>query len=230
MQAKQVREKKFNSKMRGYDKKEVDAYLKELSMVMDNLETNNQYLQQELYDVNNQLDEYREREASVNRSIVVAQQAADRVRADSLNEADLIIQKAESEAQKLLQTAADKANTIVKEKSQLREMSRYYIFQMQGLINNAKEVLDDPQWQELFADQEEEKVETPVLDEVLAGENFQVRNQEADQLYQEALDEAKHKQAQKEFFDQASGDQPAQMPEEAQKLFDEEAEKLDSDN
>lgn len=101
---------------------------------------------------------------------------------------------------------------------------------MQGLINNAKEVLDDPQWQELFSDQEEEKVETPVLDEVLAGENFQVRNQEADQLYQEALDEAKHKQAQKEFFDQASGDQPAQMPEEAQKLFDEEAEKLDSDN
>ena len=109
MQANEIKSHKFPSKMRGYDRQKVDAYLNELSVMMNTLEMNNQHLQQELYEANSKLDDLHEKEATVNRSIMVAQQAADRLRETSLDEADLIIKRAEETAKQIMTKACDQA-------------------------------------------------------------------------------------------------------------------------
>lgn len=219
MQANEIKNHKFPSKMRGYDRQKVDAYLNELSVMMNTLEMNNQHLQQELYEANSKLDDLHEKEATVNRSIMVAQQAADRLRETSLDEADLIIKRAEETAKQIMTKACDQAMDLLNEQAQLRETSRYYIFQMQGLINNAKQVLDDPKWQDLFKDVPQQAVECPTLKQILEEYDLPIRDHHGALVFDQELEKAQKKQVEAEFLNQSTGNAKAVLPSEVENLL-----------
>ncbi|MDO4680372.1 MAG: DivIVA domain-containing protein [Aerococcus sp.] len=202
MDGKKIQNKTFNKRFNGYDRQEVEDYLKEIARYVDQMEAANQYTQQELYAANQQLDEFHSKEASLNRSIVVAQQAADRLKTEALSEADLIVERAQEAAQAILNESAEKATTIRRETEQLKEVARSYVFQMQGFINQAKDTLEDERWEKLYSEQPVDPVETPILDSVLQGVDLPVVNGEAAGVYDEQYADEDKNRRQEEFFEQ----------------------------
>lgn len=218
MRANEVKNKTFKQKLNGYAKQEVHDFQNEVMQTIENLEASNQHLQQELYNTNQKLEEFLGKEATLNRSIIVAQDAADRLRENALNEAELIVSQAETEAERILTAAASKATVVNTETDQLQQVARTFLHQVLGLLNFAKDALEDSRWDIIFSETPVGKIETPTLDEVLAKYQLPVRNNEGEAVFlneQEAAERAQELEAKKKareaFFD---NDKPAISPEE----------------
>ncbi|MDK6369110.1 MULTISPECIES: DivIVA domain-containing protein [Aerococcus] len=217
MNASDLKDKTFKSKLSGYDKQEVDSFLQEVRHAMDNLETLNQYMQQEIFEKNAQLDEFRGKESALNRSIVVAQEAADKLREEALNEAELIVSRAEESAKELLTEAGERAVAVDTETTYLQQHGQVLRGQLMGLIHNSQQSLEDERWDKIFTAREEARGQCPNLEDLIADLDLPVRNDKAAEIFDLAnaqVDEAKQKE---EFF---NNDQVAVMPEEVKEVLE----------
>ncbi|AMB99668.1 hypothetical protein AWM75_06590 [Aerococcus urinaehominis] len=205
MKAKDLAKKEFKQKLSGYDKQEVKDYLQEVMRAMTNLEESNAYLQDQLYQANAELDDYHKKESALNRSIVVAQEAADQLRANALSEADTIIAQVEKEVESLLTQAAQKATNINYETNNLQEASRTFLHQMVAMTKGAQAMLADERWTHLFGPEGVEEVATPNLNEVLAQYNLPVYS-DAAAVFQDQADQSRKHHETEAFF---NNDRPA---------------------
>lgn len=209
MRASEIKNMKFKQKISGYGKAEVDDYLNKVRVSMEKLEEQNKSLQDQLNEANKELDAAHRKEATVNRSIFVAQEAADRLREEALNEASLIVERAEEEARRLLAEAAEKAAVINTETDNLQEAARTYLHQSFGMILQAKDMYEDPRWENLFFEKPVGDVLTPQLDEVVKDYDLPVRSNKGEAIFDAAADKAEKEQRKEEFF---NNDIPAIAP------------------
>lgn len=209
MRASEIKNMKFKQKISGYGKAEVDDYLNKVRVSMEKLEEQNKSLQDQLNEANKELDAAHRKEATVNRSIFVAQEAADRLREEALNEASLIVERAEEEARRLLAEAAEKAAVINTETDNLQEAARTYLHQSFGMILQAKDMYEDPRWENLFFEKPVGDVPTPQLDEVVKDYDLPVRSNKGEAIFEAAAEKAEKEQRKEEFF---NNDIPAIAP------------------
>lgn len=209
MRASEIKNMKFKQKISGYGKAEVDDYLNKVRVSMQKLEDQNKSLQDQLNEANKEVDAAHRKEATVNRSIFVAQEAADRLREEALNEASLIVERAEEEARRLLAEAAEKAAVINTETDNLQEAARTYLHQSFGMILQAKDMYEDPRWENLFFEKPVGDVLTPQLDEVVKDYDLPVRSNKGEAIFDAAADKAEKEQRKEEFF---NNDIPAIAP------------------
>lgn len=203
MRASDIRKQSFKSKLSGYDKEAVKQFIKEVAQTVDNLETSNQYMQQELYDKNAKLDEFTGKEAALNRSIVVAQEAADRLKEDALDEAELIIRRAQEEAERILREAAERALALNTETTNLAHVAENFYQQLLHQITGMKSGLEEERWSRLFDRAPADLVETPELDQVVHDLDLPLYNDKAEEIFELKNAEAEKKQAREAFFAQA---------------------------
>ena len=209
MRASEIKNMKFKQKISGYGKTEVDDYLNKVRVSMQKLEDQNKSLQDQLNEANKEVDAAQRKEATVNRSIFVAQEAADRLREEALNEASLIVERAEEEARRLLAEAAEKAAVINTETDNLQEAARTYFHQSFGMILQAKDMYEDPRWENLFFEKPVGDVPTPQLDEVVKDYDLPVRSNKGEAIFEAAAEKAEKEQRKEEFF---NNDIPAIAP------------------
>lgn len=209
MRASEIKNMKFKQKISGYGKTEVDDYLNKVRVSMQKLEDQNKSLQDQLNAANKEVDAAHRKEATVNRSIFVAQEAADRLREEALNEASLIVERAEEEACRLLAEAAEKAAVINTETDNLQEAARTYLHQSFGMILQAKDMYEDPRWENLFFEKPVGDVPTPQLDEVVKDYDLPVRSNKGEAIFEAAAEKAEKEQRKEEFF---NNDIPAIAP------------------
>lgn len=209
MRASEIKNMKFKQKISGYGKTEVDDYLNKVRVSMQKLEDQNKSLQDQLNEANKEVDAAHRKEATVNRSIFVAQEAADRLREEALNEASLIVERAEEEALRLLAEAAEKAAVINTETDNLQEAARTYLHQSFGMILQAKDMYEDPRWENLFFEKPVGDVPTPQLDEVVKDYDLPVRSNKGEAIFEAAAEKAEKEQRKEEFF---NNDIPAIAP------------------
>lgn len=209
MRASDIKNMKFKQKISGYGKTEVDDYLNKVRVSMEKLEDQNTSLQEQLNEANKEVDAAHRKEATVNRSIFVAQEAADRLREEALNEAALIVERAEEEARRLLSEAAEKAAVVNTETDNLQEAARTYLHQSFGMILQAKDMYEDPRWENLFFEKPVGTVETPQLDEIVKEYDLPVRSDKGEAIFAEAAEKAEKEQRKEEFF---NNDIPAIAP------------------
>ncbi len=209
MRASEIKNMKFKQKISGYGKTEVDDYLNKVRVSMEKLEDQNKSLQDQLNEANKEVDAAHRKEATVNRSIFVAQEAADRLREEALNEASLIVERAEEEARRLLAEAAEKAAVINTETDNLQEAARTYLHQSFGMILQAKDMYEDPRWENLFFEKPVGDVSTPQLDEVVKDYDLPVRSNKGEAIFEAAAEKAEKEQRKEEFF---NNDIPAIAP------------------
>lgn len=198
-----IRATKFKSRLSGYDKEEVERFVKEVAQTVDHLETSNQYMQQELYDKNAKLDEFVGKESALNRSIVVAQEAADQLKADALDEAAQIIERAEEEAKQILADAGERAVAVRTEMAQLSEVGENFHQQLLQSVDGLKAGLEEERWARLFSRAPKASVQTPELERVIDELDLPVRNDRAEEIFDLKNKKAEEKRKKEEFFAQA---------------------------
>ena len=108
---------------------------------------------------------------SLNKSIIVAQDAADRLKENAAKEANIIRLEAEKNADRLLDEAVSKARKITTETDELKKQSRVFKQRLQIMIESQLEMVKNSEWDDLLRPAEEETLNIPTLKEILASVN-----------------------------------------------------------
>lgn len=112
----QIREKRLSVvDEQGYDREEVNLFLAEVIESYEALVNENKELYRKMDVLANRIEEYREEEASITKTLVNAQKMADRVTSDAKAEADSTIAQSTASAQKIVTDANEKADKIIAE-------------------------------------------------------------------------------------------------------------------
>ena len=90
-----IHNKEFSSKMRGYDKDEVNDFLAQIVKDYSSLIKDNEGLKKELADAKEKVRYFTDMKEALNQSIIVAQESAEKVKNSAHQEADLIKQQAQ---------------------------------------------------------------------------------------------------------------------------------------
>ncbi len=103
----EIHNKEFKKTMRGYDQDEVNEFLEDIIRDYELLIRENKDAKASLEEANKKLAEFEKKQESLNKSILVAQDAADRLRESTDKEIESIKHEAESYAQEVRQEADD---------------------------------------------------------------------------------------------------------------------------
>lgn len=161
-----IHNREFPVKMRGYDQDAVNDYFVQIIKEFERLIREKKDLEKEFSFSQEKLKYYDTIQDSLNRSILVAQEAADRLKENTAKEADVVVREAENNADALLRDAVDKALRIETETEDLRQQSLVFKHRLQLMIESQLEMLKKNEWDEILKAPEMEAVEAPILREV----------------------------------------------------------------
>ena len=127
-----IHNKEFKRVMRGYDVEEVDEFLDEIIVDFEKMQRELDVLKTQISNYSENMNNYREKELSLNNVMLSAQRFADQMVQDAERKAADIIANAEREAEKIVGSTQEKYNQVLADYAMLA--NRY---------NDAKETLRD---------------------------------------------------------------------------------------
>ncbi|WP_338215296.1 DivIVA domain-containing protein [Lacticaseibacillus salsurivasis] len=157
-----IHNKEFNVRFHGYDQDQVNDFLSQIIKDYTALLKQNEETEKALQEAQDKNKYFTDLKDALNQSIIVAQEAADKVKKNAETEAALIQQKAEKTSQDMLTDATDKANHIVGDASDkakkitvetedLKRQTRVFRQRLQVMLESQLEVVKSPEWKDLLA-------------------------------------------------------------------------------
>lgn len=115
-----LRQQRFRTAMRGFDRTEVVAFMTEAADDYEHALREIDRLRQDLHRMETSLNEHRERETNLRNTLLTAQRLADEVRTAAQNEGKMIVREAQGRADLLLQKAQARLEEIEHDITELR--------------------------------------------------------------------------------------------------------------
>ncbi|MEK0173903.1 DivIVA domain-containing protein [Tetragenococcus halophilus] len=193
-----IQNKNFQTKMRGYEKDEVDDFLDIIVKDYEEVVQRNRELEKSLKHSEEKLEYFNELKDALNQSIVVAQDTADKVKksankesevvvTSAQNKADELVANAEKQANQLTEAAQEKAKEILSDATQkarelttetndLKKKTRVFHNNLFLMLETQLEQVKSPEWDEILAPfssyvQDSHEVFREILAEELDKEN-----------------------------------------------------------
>ena len=154
----EIRKKSFEKNFRGYDKDEVDVFLKELAEEWEKLVVENDELQKKLEQSNREGNKLKEVEASLFRTLKTAEDtgasiieeandAADHIVREAQQNAQAMLNDAQTQSQNLIESAEQKGKQIMSElKNDVSDLVNGYetlVHQRELILKNLKKLAED---------------------------------------------------------------------------------------
>jgi len=136
-----LRQTKFQTAMRGYDRGEVAAFLAEAADDYENALRENDRLRLELGKVEALLNELRGQEKNLTNTLITAQKLADEIRENAQQEAGRVVREAEGRADLLLQKCQSRVEDVQREIDSLRMKRREVETSLEGIIGTLNNTL-----------------------------------------------------------------------------------------
>ncbi len=118
--SKNIQEVKFGKAVRGYKEEDVDAFLDELTLTMDELAAEKSRLEAELAAREVELDRYRGTEENVFKTLNAAKSLMGDISLSAEKRAEVIIKNAELEAEYKIKEASAKAERIIADSKDMK--------------------------------------------------------------------------------------------------------------
>jgi cell division initiation protein len=115
-----LKQQRFQTAMRGYDRGEVNAFLVEAAEDYENALRENERLRHELAKSEAVLNEHRSQEKNLRNTLLTAQKLADEIKETAQQEASRIVREAEGRADLLLQKSQSRVEEVQREIDGLR--------------------------------------------------------------------------------------------------------------
>lgn len=145
-----IHNKTFGNKWRGYDEDEVNEFLEQLMKDYENLFDNNRELSRKLKETEDQVTHYNAIEETLQKSILVAQEAAEDLRRNSTQESKLIIKEAEKNADRIVNEALSRSREISTEIEDLKKQSKVFRSRFRMLIEAQLDLVKMDEWDDLL--------------------------------------------------------------------------------
>lgn len=145
-----IHNKEFNKGFRGYDEDEVNEFLDQVIKDYELIIREKKELEEKLNDLTERIGHFNNIESTLNKSIVVAQEAAEEVKRNAQKEAKLIIKEAEKNADRIVNESLSKARKIALEIEDLKKQSKVFRTRFKMLIEAQLDMLNTDDWDHLM--------------------------------------------------------------------------------
>ena len=136
-------------------------YKRQVSQTVQQLITENNNLQEQVRANDSKIKYFADLKDSLNKSILVAQEAADKVKNNAKREADIMIREAQKQATDIVSEANDKSNQVIEdaanstkkltsETNDLRKQTRIFRQRLQVMLESQLEVIKSNEWDKLL--------------------------------------------------------------------------------
>lgn len=137
-----LRQQRFKTVLRGYDRGEVTAFLAEVAEDYEQAVRDSDRLQQDLKGMEALLNEHREHERNLRNTLLTAQRLADEIRENADQEGRRIIREAEGRSDLLLQKAQARLDEVQREIDNLKLKRRDVETALESTISGLRNALD----------------------------------------------------------------------------------------
>ncbi|UYZ23537.1 DivIVA domain-containing protein [Mesobacillus jeotgali] len=145
-----IHNKEFNKGFRGYDEDEVNEFLDQVIKDYELIIREKKEMEEKLNEMNSRLGHFTNIEETLNKSIVIAQEAGEEVRRNAQKEAKLIIKEAEKNADRIINESLSKARKIALEIEELKKQSKVFRTRFKMLIEAQLDMLNTDDWDHLL--------------------------------------------------------------------------------
>lgn len=132
----------FRTKLRGYDREEVNRFLEELAQTVESLNRDNALLRERLAMTEQQVSELKRTETTLSNTLVAAQSLADDVKRSANRDAELIVKEAELKASEVIRQARVELGETQRDLSQLQKQRLLMVERMRATLHTFERMLD----------------------------------------------------------------------------------------
>ena len=133
---------KFSSSLQGYNKDEVNNFVKEVTLEYENMLKKLKSSCEIIETLRSELKHYKDIEATLNRAILIAEESTSNIKKAAYDESKVIIEDAKRNATKLLNNALTKAERIESDAESLRRKVAVYKRRFRNLIEDQLDELE----------------------------------------------------------------------------------------
>jgi cell division initiation protein len=137
-----IQEQQFKIRFRGFDVREVDAFLEQIADTFKSLQSNNVSLQDEISRLKLENQGYRQREETFKRAMLNSQKVLEQMKKNAQKSAELIIADAEVKAEKLLNRAHSRLAQLHEDIAELKRQRIQIEIQVRSILENHTKFLD----------------------------------------------------------------------------------------
>ncbi|GAX90988.1 DivIVA domain-containing protein [Effusibacillus lacus] len=144
-----IHNKEFSRALRGYNQDEVNEFLDHVIKDYESLIREKKNLEEQVSQLKERLAHFENIEDSLSKSIVVAQETAEEVKANARKEAQLIVKEAEKNADRIVNEALLRSREISLELENMQKQASIYRARFRALIQAQLEMLETNDWDKL---------------------------------------------------------------------------------
>ena len=137
-----IEKQSFTRKMRGFDTDEVQLFLRAVAEEIERVNLENQTLAEDNGALRQRLDDFKDRERTLQETLVTAQMMSADLKVRSKAEADLLVKEARFKAERLLEQAQDQLQSLENEIGRLRLEKDAFENRLRAAIEEHLSLLD----------------------------------------------------------------------------------------
>ncbi|HFI0633894.1 TPA: DivIVA domain-containing protein [Streptococcus suis] len=157
----ELKDKTFSTRFRGYDGDEVDDFLDIVTRDYEELIRKNHEQEAELKSLRERLQYFDEMKESLSKSVLLAQDTAEKVKQTAEEQSANILKQADYDASALLSEAKDKANEILRdatdnakkvavETEELKNKTRIFHQRLKSTLESQLSLVNSSDWEEIL--------------------------------------------------------------------------------
>jgi cell division initiation protein len=137
-----IQQRKFKTRFRGFDVREVDTFLEQMADVLESLQSEDQRLRKEIKRLQLEGQGYREREESFKRAMLNSQKVLEQMKQNARKSAELVVAEAEVTAEKILNRAQNRLAQLHEDIIELKRQRMQIEVQIRSVIESHAKLLE----------------------------------------------------------------------------------------
>jgi cell division initiation protein len=145
-----IHNKEFGKSFRGYNEDEVNEFLDQIIKDFEIIIRERQTLETKVDELNFKLEKFAHIEDSLNRSIVIAQEASEDMKRNAQMEAKLIVKEAEKNADRIISEAIQKTSKMTLELDDLKKQAMVFKQRLKLIVEAQLEMISNDDWDNIL--------------------------------------------------------------------------------
>jgi cell division initiation protein len=137
-----IRQKRFETALRGFSRREVEAFLELLATEFEEVVKENIALKEEFKRTQHRLEQHQERERTLQETMITAQRISEDIKVAAKKEAEIILADARSQAEKIVLGANKRVVELERDIAELKRQRVQFEERVRSVVEQHRKLLD----------------------------------------------------------------------------------------
>ena len=153
-----IQQQQFKTKFRGFDVREVDAFLERMSDSFEKVLSENERFQEDIRRLKLEIQGYKEREETFKRAMLNAEKVLEQIKKNAQKSAELVVAEAEVKAEKILNRAQNRLAQLHEDIDELKRQRMQIEIQIRSVIESHAKLLEIGKEETQTMEEEDDKL------------------------------------------------------------------------